>query len=370
MNALIFLALLSVGLTLILTPVVREIFAAYGVVDEPDQDRKIHKHPIARGGGIAVAVSYAVSFFIVRWWFGIADDRLALVWKILPAAWVVFIVGIVDDLWGLKAWQKLAGQVAAAGIACWSGILAVDGAGHHAHAWWTLPLAILWLLACSNGFNLIDGMDGLAAGAGLVGTLAVFAAALLTNNTALAMAALPLAGCLLGFLCYNFNPASVFLGDSGSLLIGFVLGCFGIVWAQKSASPMGVTAPLMALSLPLIDVALAITRRFLGGQPIFSADRAHVHHRLLDHGWSPKAVALMLYSVCIVAAGFSLLESVVIGSVISGFILLAFFAVAAIGVRCLGYAEFSSGDAAPRPTALAMSVAELRRAADVSGFPK
>ena len=341
MNALIWLALVSFGLSLILTPIFRDIFRSYGVVDEPDQNRKIHKYPIPRVGGIAVAASYAASFFIVQFRTGILEEHLALVWKVLPAACVIFAVGIVDDLWGLKAWQKLLGQLLAAGIACWYGILAVDVVGLHVRAWWTIPVTILWLLACSNAFNLVDGMDGLAAGVGMFATLTIFVAALLQKNIALAMATVPLAGCLLGFLCYNFNPATIFLGDSGSLLIGFLLGCYGIIWTQKSATLLGMTAPLMALSLPLLDVGLSIVRRFLRRQPIFTADRGHIHHRLLDRGMSPRKAAVLLYGICSIVAVFSLFQSVVHNNAVSSVIVLVFCAVAWIGIQYLGYTEFS-----------------------------
>jgi UDP-GlcNAc:undecaprenyl-phosphate GlcNAc-1-phosphate transferase len=184
-------------------------------------------------------------------------------------------------------------------------------------------------------------MDGLAAGVGMFATVTIFVAALMQNNMALAMATVPLAGCLLGFLCYNFNPATIFLGDSGSLLIGFLLGCYGIIWTQKSATLLGMTAPLMALSLPLLDVGLAIARRFLRRQPIFSADRGHIHHRLLDRGMSPKKAVVLLYGICSIVAVFSLFQSVVHNNAVSSLIVLLFCAVAWIGIQYLGYAEFS-----------------------------
>jgi UDP-GlcNAc:undecaprenyl-phosphate/decaprenyl-phosphate GlcNAc-1-phosphate transferase len=341
MHALIWLGLVSFGLSLVLTPIFRDVFRSYGVVDEPDQGRKIHKYPIPRVGGIAIATAYLASIFIVQLRTGILDQELALVWKILPAAAVIFAVGVIDDLWGLKPWQKLIGQVAAATLALWSGVRIVDVIGVHADAWWTIPATILWLLVCTNAFNLVDGMDGLAAGVGMFATLTIFIAAMVHNNLALAMATLPLAGCLLGFLCYNFNPATIFLGDSGSLLIGFLLGCYGIIWTHKSATLLGMTAPLMALSLPILDVTLAVTRRFLRRQPIFSADRGHIHHRLLDRGLSPRKAALILYGICSLVAIFSLLQSVAQNDRISGVIVILFCAVAWVGIQYLGYAEFT-----------------------------
>ncbi len=341
MDSLIWLGSASFILCLILTPIFRDVFRSYGVVDQPDHGRKIHKYPIPRVGGIAIAISYVATFFVVQLKTGVLNQQLALVWKVLPAAAVIFAIGVIDDLWGLKPWQKLIGQFLASVIACASGVLINDVIGLHSHSWWTYPITVVWLLACTNAFNLVDGMDGLASGVGLFSTLTIFLAALLSHNVPLEMATLPLAGCLLGFLCYNFNPATIFLGDSGSLLIGFVLGCYGIIWTQKSATLLGMTAPLMALSLPLIDVGLAIVRRFLRRQPIFSPDRGQIHHRLLDRGMSPRQAAVLLYGICSIVAVLSLLVSVVKSNGVSGIIVLMFCAVAWMGIQYLGYAEFS-----------------------------
>ena len=215
-------------------------------------------------------------------------------------------------------------------------ILSIGGAS--TDAWWNVPLTILWLLACMNAFNLVDGLDGLAAGVGLFATLTVFAAAMMQHNMVLAVATFPLAGALLAFLCYNFNPATIFLGDSGSLLIGFLLGCYAAIWSNKSATLLGMTAPLMALSIPLLDVALAIVRRFLRHQPIFTADRGHIHHRLLDRGFTPRRVVLMLYGLCGLAAAFSLLQGVVHSFTSALIVLFCIFML--LGIQYLGYAEF------------------------------
>src|SRR5262249_32959422 len=154
-----------------------------------------------------------------------------------------------------------------------------------------------WLILCSNAFNLIDGVDGLAAGVGLTATTATLAAGLLHGDWMLGFVTAPLAGCLLGFLRYNFNPASIFLGDSGSLLIGFLLGCYGVIWSQKSVTMLGMAAPALVMALPLLEVGLSVVRRFLRNEPIFAGDRGHIHHRLLDRGLSPRRVAISLYVV-------------------------------------------------------------------------
>ena len=248
---------------------------------------------------------------------------------------------MVDDIKGLKPSAKLAGQLLAALLACWGGVRIENIAGHTISGWLGIPLTIIWLVGCTNAFNLIDGVDGLATGVGLLSTVTIFLAALLHHNTPLALATVPLAGCLLGFLRYNFNPASVFLGDSGSLLVGFLLGCYGVIWSQKSVTVLGMAAPLMALSLPLMDTGLAIVRRLLRGRPIFGADRGHVHHRLLDRGLTPRRVALSLYGVCGVAAAFSLLQSVLYNRY-AGLVVVVFLAAAWIAIQKLDYDEFGA----------------------------
>ncbi|MDQ6679194.1 MAG: undecaprenyl/decaprenyl-phosphate alpha-N-acetylglucosaminyl 1-phosphate transferase [Acidobacteriota bacterium] len=342
MSSLLWLGFVAFAISLILTPIFRDVFRSYGVVDQPDTMRKLHKYPIPRVGGMAIASAYVACFFLVPFiTHSPFNEQLSLVWNLLPAVGVIFAVGIIDDLFGLKPWQKLIGQLAGAGLAYWSGVRVLDVAGISTQSWWSLPVTLLWLLTCTNAFNLVDGMDGLAAGVGMFATLTMFIAAMLHGNMPLALATLPLAGCLLGFLCYNFNPATIFLGDSGSLLIGFLLGCYGVIWSQKSATLLGMTAPLMAVSIPLIDVALAVARRLIRRQPIFSADRGHIHHRLLDRGLTPKRAVLVLYAVCGLVAAFSLLQSFSRDNQLSGVIILLFLAVAWVGIQHLGYAEFS-----------------------------
>jgi UDP-GlcNAc:undecaprenyl-phosphate GlcNAc-1-phosphate transferase len=233
----------------------------------------------------------------------------------------------------------MAGQLVAALLAWMGGIQIHLFHGFSLDVWISLPVTVIWLLICANAFNLIDGLDGLAAGAGLFATVTILAAALLDHNLSLVLLTVPLLGCLLGFLRYNFNPASVFLGDCGSLTIGFLLGCFGVLWSQKISTFIGLSAPLMAMSLPLVDTSLAVARRFLRNRPIFSGDRGHIHHRLLDRGNSPKQTAVLLYLVSGGAALFSLAQQSLhrqFGAVV----VLIFCSAIWAGVHYLGYLEF------------------------------
>ncbi len=264
---------------------------------------------------------------------------LPLAWRVLSAAALMFAVGLLDDRRGLKPWQKLVGEVTASYIAFWAGIGITNLGGLALPPWLSLPLTVFWLVGCCNAFNLIDGVDGLAAGAGLFAAVTILLGGLLHGNVPLALATVPLAGALLGFLRYNFNPASVFLGDSGSLTVGFLLGCYGVVWNQKSTTVLGMTAPLMALAVPLLDTGVSIARRFLRQQSIFAADAGHIHHRLLAHGLTPRRVVLMLYGACGLAAVMSLLASVTENQS-KGVIIVLFCGAAWIGVQHLGYVEF------------------------------
>ncbi len=342
MYSLLLLICCSFVLSLILTPLCGRLAARAGWVDRPDGERKIHKRPVPRVGGIPIALSYVIAFAILMLSpmsaGGIVRRALPLVWQMLPAAALVFAVGLLDDIFRLRPWQKLAAEVVAAGLAWSAGIQIHSVAGHALPIWCAMLVTLFWLVGCCNAVNLIDGIDGLAAGVGLFASLTTLVAALLNGDIRLVLATGALGGSLLGFLCYNFNPASIFLGDSGSLLIGFLLGCYGALWTQKSATLLGMTAPMMALSLPLLDTTLAIARRFLRRQPIFGADRSHIHHKLLERGFTHRSVAALLYGACCIAAIFSLLQTAA-NPRYNGLIVLLFSVTVLIAIDRLGYVE-------------------------------
>jgi len=346
MHSILISGLTALLMCLLLTPVVRDLFLRFGLVDHPDVSRKVHSRATPRVGGIAVAISYVVAVFctpaVSHFVRGAAlDEHLLLVWRVLPAAGVVFITGLLDDLVVLKPIYKLCGQITAAALAWAAGVRILNVAGQSVDGWIGVALTIIWLVGCTNAFNLIDGLDGLAAGLGFFATITTLVAALLHNNLVLAVAAAPLAGCLVGFLRYNFNPASIFLGDSGSLFIGFLLGGFGIIWSQKCGTLLALTAPLMALSIPLLDTILAISRRFIRRQPIFGADSDHIHHRLLKRGVKPRAAAALLYSFAGIAAGFALLQSVAHDRY-KGLIIIIFSVSVWFSIHRLAYIEFGA----------------------------
>jgi UDP-GlcNAc:undecaprenyl-phosphate GlcNAc-1-phosphate transferase len=340
------LGLISAVLASILTPLVRDRLGKFGFLDHPDGIRKKHATAVPRVGGIAIVMAYVATFAI-----GLAlpfsyshvlHKALPNILQLTVVGSLVFLTGVLDDRWCLTAWQKLIGIAGASVLAYFAGIR-VDIPILHSHPAWPgfgFALTVIWLIGCTNAFNLIDGMDGLAAGVGLLATVTMLIAALTQGNLPLALATMPLAGCLVGFLPYNFNKASVFLGDSGSLLIGFLLGCYGALWSEKSVTLVALTVPLLAVSIPLLEVLLSILRRYLRNRPIFEPDRGHIHHKLLDRGLSPRGAVLTIYGMCSVVAILSLLASA-LRNQFSSLIVIAFCGVAWIGIRHLDYTEFA-----------------------------
>jgi UDP-GlcNAc:undecaprenyl-phosphate GlcNAc-1-phosphate transferase len=340
MKSLLLLCCYSFVITFLLTPLVSAAFRRLQVVDHPDDGRKLHAKAVPRVGGIPLAIGYFVSLGLLYLISGadlpVPRSNVLLFIKVLPAAGIVFWTGLLDDLVGLKPSHKLIGQFAGAIWVYYVGvrIMGTEGFPH----WVSLPLTLLWLVGCTNAFNLIDGLDGLAAGIGLLATLTIVIAALMHNNLALAIITVPLAGSLMGFLKYNFNPASIFLGDCGSLLVGFLLGCFAVIWSQKAVTLLGMTAPLMAVAIPVLDIGLSIIRRYLRRQPLFLGDRGHIHHRLLAMGLGPREVAIVLYGAGGLAAAFSLLQSVAYRR-FGGLVVVLFCTIAWAGVQRLRYVE-------------------------------
>jgi len=310
-------ALVAFLLTALLTPVCRAASKRLGWVDHPDT-RKLHRTPVPRAGGIAILLGYAVPM------------AFRGEWSILPAVLAAFATGLLDDLVGLKPRIKILGQIAAAALACGAGV-EILGTG----AWWHVPLTIIWLAGCSNAVNLIDGLDGLAAGVGIFAAVAAIAT---EPESPAAAAAAPLLGALLGFLLYNFSPASIFMGDCGSNTLGFLLGCLAVMWPGKSTSIDRMSAPVVALAIPILDTALAIFRRFIRNEPIFAADRGHIHHRLLARGFAPRKVSAVLYAGAGVLASLSVLLTRATYS--RGAVLVAFCLMVWLALRYLRYDEF------------------------------
>lgn len=287
----------------LLTPLVRDIALAGNLVDSSDGDRKLHDRPVPRIGGVAVVLGLGIALLAL---YGDAHLRAlrlpARLEVVLLGGLAMHLLGLVDDVFGMRArWKLLAQAIIASGV-CAAGVnitvMSLPGLPEFA-----VPpalgavLTVTWLVGVTNAFNLIDGVDGLAGGAALFPLLAMTAIGAAHGQWVPAWITLSLAGALCGFLVFNFPPASVFLGDSGSLFLGFMLAGLGLLSAEKTSTAVVVALPLVALGLPVLDLTLAVARRFLRRQAIFTPDRGHIHHRLLNRGFTPRRVTLTLYGV-------------------------------------------------------------------------
>ena len=298
----IFLFALAAALVvaLALTRVVRDLATRMGVLD-PCNGRSLHTEPLPRLGGVALITAFALGLTATFWIFPewVSQFRRPHL-VLLVGALAIHLLGLLDDLKPMRARYKLAGQLVIAVGVYWAGlrigsVLLPGGSLLALPDWLALGCTVVWLVGITNAVNLIDGLDGLAAGSSLIALAALFVVSLIFDQPAAALTCCVLAGATTGFLRFNFQPATIFLGDSGSLFLGFMLAGLGILGSEKVTGAAALLVPLLALGLPVIDTAVAIFRRHLRRHPIFLADRGHIHHRLLALGQSPRRVALILY---------------------------------------------------------------------------
>jgi UDP-GlcNAc:undecaprenyl-phosphate GlcNAc-1-phosphate transferase len=292
--------------TLVLTPVARWFATFVGVVDRPDGERKLQRKPVALLGGVAVLAGLGITVTLAAA-FGALDDSLVKVVLVSCGLSILCAVGVIDDAYNLLPGWKLLAQIGAS--------IPIVMAGYGIYKLnifdWHLPLgpvgfliSMVWLVACTNAVNLIDGMDGLCSTVALCIAAGVTAIAFLSGAANTAVCAAAFSGAIAGFLVYNLPPAKIYLGDAGSMVIGMTLGLISMRIAQPGTSGTHVFIMLALMGVPLGDVALAMLRRKLTGLRVFQADRGHIHHRLLDRGMSvPHALAII--------AGFTIVTSAI-----------------------------------------------------------
>ncbi len=291
---------------LVITPFVRRFAIKHEIVDRPDPLRKLHGRVVARAGGAAVLLSVFAGCSVALVGAFKLDSIPAEGWFSYGGIFLVMVgvcgLGLADDIWGLRGRQKLLGQIVLATVLAFSGFLISNLSilGNLVSlGYFSVPVTVIWLLATTNALNLIDGSDGFCAiiGAIICGSLATMAA--FHGNLAEAAIAAAMCGALLGFLVFNFPPASIFLGDSGSLLIGLITGALAIRCSLKGPATVALLAPASLLVIPLFDSAMAILRRKLTGRSIFTTDRAHIHHTLKNYGFSDKGLLLIAAAMCL-----------------------------------------------------------------------
>jgi UDP-GlcNAc:undecaprenyl-phosphate/decaprenyl-phosphate GlcNAc-1-phosphate transferase len=334
-------------LALLFTWTMRELALAHRWVAPPRSARHLHSKPIPRLGGVAIFAAFVVSIAAV--WMTLkllgippAFSSSRLLWILGPAC-IIFALGLCDDIHPLSPWIKFAVEIGAGLLLCAGGFSVVQiGSVFGQHQLGSVTgvlVTVFWVVWITNAFNLIDGVDGLAAGSALFATLVVFVNALISGDMLMSFMTAALAGCVLGFLRYNFNPATIFLGDSGSLFIGFTLSALALTEARKSPTLIAVSIPVVALGLPIMDTVLSVARRFLSGKPLFSADREHIHHKLLEKGLSQKQVVLLLYAVSGLFGVMSMFMRYP-SSRVFAVVLVIVGASVFVGVQHLGYMEF------------------------------
>jgi len=331
------------------TVLVRGAARRLGVVDRPDPFRKIHKRDIPRLGGVSIYLAFAVPvvlllLFRVSLVSDLLRERASAVAALLGGGAIALGIGLVDDVRGLRARWKLLLQCVPALVAT------AGGFGIHRVSMpfgeplslgaFAVPVTVFWFLGCMNAVNLLDGLDGLAAGVCLFASLTLLLVSVFFGHAVSILLMCCLSGAILGFLVFNFHPASIFLGDSGTMLLGFLVAALSILGSRKAETAVALLIPFVALGLPIFDTALAILRRWCRRLPISAADRQHIHHVLLSMGLSQRQAVMLLYLACVVLGGAALLVTAGRGEV-TVLVLGVLGIMAFVCVRVFGGLRFS-----------------------------
>jgi len=335
---LVVLAFLAAGiLAYVATPLVKRFAYVIGAVDVPRDNRRMHKTPIPRLGGLAIFAGFLLSTLI----FGKMDQMMA---SILIGALLLVTMGILDDILALRASLKLVVQIVAALIPVLYGGLRIETLSNfnlftaEPYSYLgvlSVPITVIWIVGLTNAVNFIDGLDGLAAGVSSISALSMLVISCLLGDPYVAIVTAALTGAIMGFLPYNFNPAKIFMGDTGSNFLGFILATLSIQGLFKFYAVVSFAVPFLILGLPLFDMVSSIIRRVAKGQSPTTPDRGHIHHKLIDMGLSQKQAVAVLYGItCILGITGVILASSGAGKAI--LLLLAVILVCGIGFHILG----------------------------------
>lgn len=355
MNHSIIAFIIALAVAYITTPSVIKLAGRVGAIDIPKDERRVHKVPTPRLGGIAIFSGFLVALVYTIWANNIILDKETLVKMIgiVVGASIMIVTGFVDDIKPISAKKKFLIQTLAAIIVIYCGIkvevltnpiyFITKQVPYINLGWWAYPITLVWIVGVTNAINLIDGLDGLAAGVSTISSLTLFAVAIFTKQPTIAVLALALTGATLGFLPYNFNPAKIFMGDSGSLFLGYMLAVISVMGVFKSAAALSILVPVFAIGIPIFDTFFAMIRRVLNGKSITEADKGHLHHRLMDAGLSQKQAVLALYFVSAVL-GFSAVALVEATIKVAITLVCLIFVLATLGLKYLGVANTKASD--------------------------
>lgn len=332
MKTYIYAFIVALVISYILTPFVKKLAWKTGAVDIPKDERRVHTKPIPRIGGLAIYIAFIVTVLITM---PVTDN----IKGVIIGGTLITILGVLDDIYNLPAKIKLLGQVAAAGILVYFGIKVewvTNPLGDMVYLGkLSIPITIFWIVGVTNTLNFIDGLDGLAAGIASIASFTLMLVALNEGLGPVVILTAALAGGAVGFLPFNFNPAKIFMGDTGAMFLGYVLAAISVMGAIKSATAIALAVPILALGLPIFDTAFAILRRAINGYPVMKADKDHLHHRLLAIGLTQRQTVLIMYSIS-AALGMSAIALSEMGLLQAGFILIVLITLLVIAGRQWG----------------------------------
>ena len=303
------------------TPLAEKLAYKIGAIDIPKDARRMHKKPIPRLGGIAIFFGFMVAMLM----FAVMTKEMM---AILAGSLIIVALGVLDDRKPIRAIIKFIVQIIAALVVIYFGGVKIDAITNPnifspnvylELSWLAVPVTVIWIAGVTNAVNLIDGLDGLAAGIASISSICIMIIALLTNEYHIAVFTACLAGGCIGFLPYNFNPAKIFMGDSGSTFLGFALACISIEGMFKGYAAISFAVPLLVLALPIFDTTVAILRRVRDHRPIMAPDRGHFHHKLIDMGFSQKQAVGIMYAIsallgisAVILTGFGMIRALVL----------------------------------------------------------
>ena len=318
---------------LVATPVVKSLAQRVGAVDVPKDARRMHNHPIPRMGGLAIFLGFLLSVLLFV-------ELTGQIRGMLLGAVIIVVLGIFDDIYALSAKLKLVVQIVAALVAAFSGNVIQTFSNPNIFSadpywnlgWLSIPATVIWIVAITNAVNLIDGLDGLACGVSTISSMTLLVISLLVADAPVAILMAALAGGCLGFLPYNLNPAKIFMGDTGSTFLGYILAVVSIQGLFKFYTIISFAVPFLMLGLPIFDTCFAFIRRIAHGQSPMHADRSHVHHRLIDMGFNQKQAVAVLYVISAIL-GLSAVVLTTSGPVKAMLLLLALCFAGAISAR-------------------------------------
>lgn len=317
-------------ISFILTPPARKLAFKVGALDVPKDPRKIHKKPMPYFGGLAIYVAI-ISCMVV--YMPHSNTNIA----IMIGATIIVLTGIVDDMHGMNAKLKLLMQIIAAAVAIYGGVKIhfvsnpLSATGMSLLRNLTIPITLFWIVGITNTINLIDGLDGLASGIASIAATTLLFTASLKGYDFIVMQCAIIAGASLGFLPFNFNPAKIFMGDTGALLLGYMLAVTSVLGMVKSVAAVALVVPVFALGIPIFDTTFAIIRRYINKKPIMEADKDHLHHKLMKKGLNQRQTVLIMYFISMILGLAAIIVSdaePIIGFIVIGVVMIVVFYLA------------------------------------------